>query len=650
MKTLYLHIFVLIFFSYNALAQKNVDFKPENFESEEAFDEATKYLYTGDDYFDDGIEWYSLALDNYEKAYEFNPNNSELNYRMGVCNYYLNDNFKSLQLYNKAYELDPNVNEMILYRIGQGYQFRLQFDKAIEFFNQFKSAYNGKERDKRLSDADKRISECENGKKLIKNFVGGLVVNIQKINSKYTEHSPLISPDENTIYFTSRRPSNPEDVDQLGRSYEDIYVAKKDENGIWQEAVNIGDPINTKNHDATIGLSPDGLSLYIYDGKRNGGDILVSHFKDSAWTHPEALPAPINTKNQETAISFSPDGKLVYFVSNRPEGIGGKDIWVADVENGKYKNARVLSGPINTVYDERAVFIHPDGKTMYFSSEGHETMGGFDIFKSTLQSDGIWGEPKNIGYPVNTAGDDIFFVTSKDNKRGYFSSMKLNSKGEQDIYMYVFPEEDESSMDMIVVRGILRDADSKKNIPGTIVFTDTKTGKKTEIIADPETGEFLASIPKGKDYAVNVTSNGYTLLSESIHPDSNQSRDFLLSLDLNNQSQCKPIVLQNVWFDFDAATLRTESNAELDQLFDFLKGCDQYKVEISGYTCNAGDQNYNYILSQRRAQSVVDYLINKGISKDRLIAKGYGSENSIADNGTKEGRIKNRRVEFKLVN
>lgn len=476
-----------------------------------------------------------------------------------------------------------------------------------------------------------------------------MVVNISKVNSKYIEHSPLISADEKMMFFTSRRPTgNPKDVDEYGRSYEDIYYSVKDKNGIWKEAKNIGLPINTKHHDATIGLSNDGKKLYIYDGRRNGGDILVSYF-DSTWSKPIPLPSPINTKYQETAISFSPDGKTAYFVSNRPNGVGGKDIWKANVtKDGKYKNVKVLSETINTIYDERAVFIHPDGKTMYFSSEGHLSMGGFDIFKSIKGEDGQWGAPVNIGYPVNTTGDDVFFVTSADNKRGYFSSLKLNSKGEQDIYMYVFPEEDDE-IETIIVRGQIKDSNSKNPIAGSIVFTDTDTGKEIKITSDPKTGEFLASIPKGKNYAVNITADGYTLLSESINPNNNQNKDFLLDLDMNKQSACKPIVLKNIWFEFDKADLKEASFAELNQLRDFLEGCDQYNIEITGFTCNLGSQQYNALLSERRAKSVANYLISKGISKERITTKGVGPDKPIASNNTREGRIKNRRVEFQLI-
>ncbi len=648
MKTILLALIIFILLSINSIAQVNVEFKKENFESKEDYDKALNYLFSGDDYFDDGIDKYSFALENYEKAAELNPNNALLNYKIGVCYYYANDNFKSLQFYNKAYQLDSLVNDIILYRIGQGYQFRLQFNKAVEYYNQFFSKYTGKEKKEWQEAAKKRIQECADGKDLIKNFVGGMVVNIKNVNSKYIDHSPLITNDEQTLFFTSRRPSADfVDVDEAGRAYENIYIAKKNEKGIWQEAINIGAPISSKNNNATIGLSPDGHKLYIYYGRKNNGDIYVSEFKDSAWSVPSALPAPINTKYQETAISFSPDGKLVYFVSNRPNGIGEKDIWVADItKDGKYENAKPLSATINTIYNERAVFVHPDGKTMYFSSEGHKTMGGFDIFKSTKDEKGEWGVPENIGYPINTAGDDVFFVPSLDNKRAYFSSLKLNSKGEQDIYMYVFPELAEKNL--IVIKGTIRDESTKKIIPANIIFKN-EAGKKLEIKSDPETGEYSVSIPKNKNYELSVESLGYTTLEESINPHADETKDFLLSMKGEVLSNCKPIVLENIWFDFDKSNLKSASFNELDSLAAFLSTCTRYNVEIGGHTCTAGSKSYNYFLSKKRAQSVVDYLIKKGVDAKRLTSQGYGPDKPISDNSTRAGRIKNRRVEFKLI-
>ncbi len=653
MKTTQILTFALLLFSLTAYNQVNKAIKVENFSSKEDFEIAQNYYFQGNDYYDDGIEWYDKALENYKKVHELIQDNAELNYKMGVCYYYANDHFHALEHYNKAYQLDPKVDELLMYRIAEAFQFKLQFEEAIKHYQKFIDTVEGTDAPTWKDKATRKIEECENGKELIKNFVGGLVVNLKKVNSKYMDHSPLVSADDKTMFFTSRRPTSiPEDVDPQGRSYEDVYIATKDENGNWQDAVNIGDPINTRNHDATIGLSADGKTLYIYDGKHNNGDILISKLEGDKWTTPVALPDPINTKYQENAISFTPDNKWAYFVSNRPGGVGQKDIWRAESDGkGGFKNAKALSNTINTKFNEQAVFISSDGKTMYFSSEGHKTMGGFDIFKSALNASGEWDEPQNIGYPVNTAGDDVFFVTSSDGTRAYFSSQKLNSLGEQDVYMYVFAESDQDEeAENIVIRGNVKDEKTGKSLPAVLTFTDTKTNEVIKVKSDPQTGEFLASVPKGKNYALNITSNGYTMLSESINPNDNQNKNFVLNLDMNQNSECKPIELQNVWFGFDKIELLPESHGELNQLAEFLKGCDNYMVEIGGYASSDGDYKYNVKLSKRRAEAVAAYLYTKGVNQASVKTVGYGPENPIGNNKTKAGRLKNRRVEFKLIN
>lgn len=636
------------------MGQTKIDFNQEDFKSLEDYNLAVKHLYLGDDFYADGedngldgVAFYKKALNNYLESAKLTSDNAALNYRIGECYYQIDENIESDEYIRKSYELDSNIHPMVLYRLGQGAQFKLQFSNAIEFYNQFKDNYSGEKKAEWFKNTDKRILECTDGQDLTENFVGGLVKNLNRINSKYMEHSPVLTADEKTIFFTSRRPILNHETDSIGRFDENIFVAKKDINGNWMEAKSIGSSINNEEHNAVIGVSPDGKKLYLYDGE-NSGDILFSDFTEGEWSVPTAYPSPINSKHSETAISFSADGKEVFFVSDRPDGLGKKDIWRADVEEGgSFSNVRTMNAFINTPYNERSVFMHQDGKTMYFSSEGHRTMGGYDIFKSEKDEDGNWGEAQNIGYPVNTSGDDVSFVTSSDNKRGYFSAVKSNSKGEQDIYSYIFPEKSKEG-DKIIVRGTVKGNVSKEPVLANIIFTNIETGKKTSINSDHETGGFIASIPKGEKYAVNVLADGFLLFSESINPLSDENIDFLLSFDLNSISNCKALVLENIWFEFDKSQLMDISFSELDELVKFLTTCNMYKVEVGGYTCTDGTEEYNVLLSEKRAQSVIEYLVSKGINKDRLVSKSYGSKNPIANNNTEDGKIKNRRVEIRL--
>jgi len=649
MKKTYTLLSILVFSLTSIFAQKNVEFEIQNFETKADYDTARYYYYSGDDYYEDGVEWYGLAIKDYLKANKLNPNNAILNYKIGTCYDNMNNSFLALKYYNKAYKLNPNVNPVVLYKIAQGYQYRLQLKKAESTYNQFISEYKKSDKKDWEDFVKKRIKECHTANKLLKNFVGGMVVNLKGVNSKFDDHSPLVTLDENTMYFTSRRlKGNHGNVDAQGQAFEDIYVARKSKNGVWQKPKNLGDIINTKNHDATIGLFPNEDRLYIYKGKLNKGDIWITKKTKEGWTEPEALPAPINSKYQETAISFSPNGKTVYFVTNRPNGVGKKDIWKAEVkEDGTFVNAHALDTTINTPEDERSVFLQQDGKTMYFSSKGHEGMGGFDIFRSTLDSNGKWGKPVNMGYPINTMDNDVCFITSKNGERGYFSSVKMNGLGGQDVYMYVFPEKEDKTL--ANVKGNITDAESLKPILAHIVVTDIKTKKViADVNTDSRSGAFKLKLPKNKDLNIAIHAENYAFLSQTINLKKDEQKNFSLTLNTEN-SICKAIVLENVWFDFDKANLKEISFAELNQLVDYLNKCNQYNVEIGGHTCDMGSKAYNDALSLRRAQSIVNYLIKKGVDKKRLVVKGYGFSKPLVPNTSKTNRIKNRRVEFKLI-
>ena len=258
-----LYSILISIFSLNAFSQTDTEFEKINFKSSEEFDKAIIYLAVGDSFYADGEEWYNLAIEQYLKANELNPNNSDLNYRLGMCYFNSNDIYNSDKYIKCAYKLDPKVNDLVLYRLGQGSQSKLKLDEAITYFNKFKDEYEGSKKKKWLERTERRLEECNNGKDFTTNHVGGLVKNIQRINSKFIDHSPIITQDEQTIFFTSQRP-NESGVGELGEYNEDIYVSKKDKNGNWQKAVNLGSPINTELHDASVGVSEDGNTLYIY--------------------------------------------------------------------------------------------------------------------------------------------------------------------------------------------------------------------------------------------------------------------------------------------------------------------------------------------------------------------------------------------------
>ncbi|MEI7597364.1 MAG: OmpA family protein [Bacteroidota bacterium] len=671
-------IFVILLAFIQICNAQNVEFEKKNFpDKKDEYKNAVRAIKDGDYFFAQAGAKYKEALNKYQIAQSLNPNNAELNYKIGKCIINGREKNKSLDYFKKAYELNSKYAEDLPYLLGCACQLNYKWDDAIKYFNEYKLKGTPKE------DVDKRLSECETGKTLEKTPIRVFIDNLgQVVNSPYNEYAPVISADQSVLIFTSRRPGttgdekDPRDFD----FYEDIYIAKN-ENDQWQAPVNPGSPLNTKSHDAVVGLSNDGQKLLTYRGQDNGGDIYISNLKGDQWSNPDALNNNINSKYQEPSASLSPDGKTLYFTSRREGGFGDLDVYKSTQnEKGKWQKPENLGPIINTKYDEDAVFIHPDGKTLYFSSRGHKTMGGFDIFKSVYEN-GKWSEPENLGFPINTPDNDAYFVLAANGINGYYSSARDGGLGGQDIYMITFLGEEKQvvnnsednliasitapisatvveaklevkSQQLTMLKGIITDATTKAPLNASIELVDNNLN---EVLAtfesNSKSGKYLVSLPAGRNYGIVVKAQGYLFHSENFDIAATDGySEVVKDIALNKVDVGSKIVLKNIFFDFGKATLRTESTVELDNLANLLKEYSTLKIEISGFTDNKGADAYNLTLSEDRAKAVVDYLVSKkGIDKTRLTAKGYGKSQPIATNDTEEGRQQNRRTEFKIL-
>lgn len=639
--------------------------------------------------------YYREALPLLFKANKFNPNNAELNYRLGRC-YIMNAVYKeeSVPHLEKALKLNPSVAPDIHYHLGMAYHITMKFDKAITAFEKYKSKLVSKN-PAELEDVNKRIEECKFAKKLIAKPERVFIDNFNKpVNTKYPEYGAIISADESVMMFTSRRNTStgaekmPEGTTDY---FEDIYITKKVD-GKWTQPENMGSPINTDGHDATTAVAPDAQSMIIYLDDKGDGNLYECKLEGNVWSKPKKMNKFINTKSHESSASYSNDGKTLYFVSDKDGGFGHHDMYVTqwDEETQDWGEAKNLGSVVNTKYNEEAVLIHPDGKTLYFSSQGHETMGGYDIFKSTLQEDGSWGKPENIGYPINSVDDDVFFVINASGRRGYYSSFKADGYGEKDIYMITFlgPEkplqlnsEDnllasiakpvsekviEKQVDALtkritILKGVVRDAETLKPVGADLELIDVEENVTLATFESNEsTGKYLVSLPSGKNYGLIVREEGYLFHSENFNiPETSAYQEVEKNIDLKKIKVGSAIVLKNIFYDYNKATLRDASKNELDRLTKLLNENPSLKIELSAHTDSRGGNKYNEQLSQRRAQSCVDYLIGKGISKDRLVAKGYG-ETQLIKTDAEIAKLKfedekeaahqeNRRTEFKIL-
>lgn len=479
------------------------------------------------------------------------------------------------------------------------------------------------------------------------------------INTELNEYFPCLTVDGSTILFTRRLP-HPEAPQGFN---EDFYTSISTE-GTWSPSANIKDPINTLFNEGAPSLAADGQLLFFtacelfgdYGGERKGYgscDIFYTLKGSQNWTKPRNLGKTVNTQHWETQPSFSADGKTLYFIRGKRtrSGVRRGDIYTTVLgKDGYWTNPIPLGPQINTTGNEESVFIHPDGKTLYFSSDGHLGMGGLDIFKSTLQEDGKWSQPINLGYPINTHKSENSLLVGASGKLAYFASDRPNGFGGLDLYQFELPNHLKPNP-VNYFAGKIFDKETKKPLSARFELIDLKTGEIIiESYSNPGNGGFLVTLPSGKDYALNASLDGYLFYSENFSFEKSKNNEPVKKdIPLLAIKVGEAIVLKNIFFETNQFNLKDKSKVELEKLVDFLKKNTNIKIEISGHTDSIGSNESNRTLSKNRANSVVDYLIKNEIEKDRISSRGYGSSKPIDSNDTETGRANNRRTEFKIT-
>ncbi|MFD2787454.1 OmpA family protein [Hymenobacter rubripertinctus] len=674
----YLLAFLLL--TTGAASAQSVEFSKDRFGNDkDGLKAAQKEIKQGNEFYDMDPPRYEQALGHYLAAQKFNPSNDQLNYKIGDC--YLHSGFKprALEYLQRAYQLNPDVNPRIHYLLGRGLHLNAKWDAAIAEYKRATPATGTKNTAGLVQDIQKKIRECENGRKLAAKPTRVFIDNAGPgVNSPFPEYGPVITADESVILFTSRRAgSTGGNTDpETGGFFEDVYQSTREGKDGWSAAQGLGDAINTDGHDATVGLAPDGQRLLVYV-EDNGGDLQQAELRGTEWRKPQKLGSRINSKYHESSASYTPDGRSLYFVSDKEGGLGNRDIYKVEIEGrGPAQN---LGSVINTQYGEEGVFLHPDGKTMYFSSEGHNSMGGYDIFKSVFEN-GKWSTPENLGWPINTPDDDVFFVISASGRHGYYSSFRDDGLGSKDIYQITFlgaekppvlSQEDQLlasrvqpvketllappvaivAAQVTILKGVVTEEASKQPLEATIDVIDNSLNQViASFQSNEKSGRYLVSLPSGVNYGIVVRKEGYLFHSENFDlPAGSAYAEVVKDIALKKLDVGVKVVLNNIFFDFDKATLRKESTGELERLQKLLTETPALRLEISGHTDNVGADAYNKDLSQRRAKAVVDYLVTKGVDKGRLTFAGYGDTQPVAPNTTKAGRQLNRRTEFKVT-
>lgn len=589
----------------------------------------------------------SLLNQALNRDYKF----AEAHLRLGTCYKAVEDNAGAIKHFTEVIKLKPEDPRYSLayfvlaeINIKEG-----KYDEAIELLNQHqKIAPKGN----LLDEGARMLQNAQFAMQAINNPVE---FNPEPLSSKVNvfqlQYFPVLTADENTLFFTARNGNARTDD-------EDIFISTKDTFGEWTTPESISRNINTRFNEGTCSISADGRMMIFTacEGRQGYGscDLYVTYKIGEEWSIPNNLGPNINSPQWDSQPSLSADGNTLYFVSNRPGGIGNRDIYVSyRNEAGDWTMAQNLGEPINTSSDEVSPFIHANGLTFFFASNGHPGFGGFDLFSSEIDVNNQWGVPKNVGYPINTSEDQVSLFIAASGTTAYYANEKKqgNQYVDSKIYSFELPPQLQVTRGVNYVKGRVVDAITQKPIVATVELYDLETDElSSRVKSDSLTGEYLITLTKGSEYALYVNKNGYLFDSRyfSFQEDDSVNPE-LADILLNKINRGESVNLNNIFFDFDKFVLREKSKTELKKIIAFLNAYPDIKIEIEGHTDNVGSAQYNLELSRNRALSVYEYLLENGIADNRVYYKGYGMEKPIATNDTEEGRQQNRRIAFKIL-
>ncbi len=672
----YLNLFLLIFLFYSSVseAQTDVSIRKKDFETDKpGFKEAWKHVTDGDSFYKDKGIWYESAFNEYLKAFAYNSSNPELNYKLGISALYSDKKEEAAGFLLKAFELKNDVAEDILLLTGRALQYAGRYSEAVEKFNSYLNSQVKKPEEK-IFLAKKCIDECNSALILTKDTLRISIDNMgANINSNADDYSEVFTSDGKTMFFASRREVKGSNNYYPDSKFDENIFISLQKNGAWDSAYVAEKNLTTKYCETPLYIDSAGSKLYIYAGYANGGDIMMSENKKGEWKKPEPVDFGINSNGSETSFTFSPSGNEIYYVTDKgKDNIGGKDIYFIKKLNDRKWSKPQNAGPvINSAFDEESLRFSKKGDTLWFSSKGHNSIGGFDIFYSTKNKSGAWDIVKNYGYPVNTPWDEIFYYRSfADDSAFYFVSNRPGGFGGLDIYNGRILPPPPSKPDTVVVKevaplilpvavkevvlileGIVNDSETGGPVIAKIDVIDVATSQVVITTASSDLdGSYRVSLPGKKSYLIDIRATGFISDLKRLNiPDTSSREVFKLNVSLPKIKVGKKVVLNNIFFETGKAILTTGSFTELERLLNILLDNPQMKIEISGHTDKTGSETFNFKLSENRSKAVVEYMVKKGIERSRMESRGFGSLQPIADNATAQGRAKNRRVEFKIL-
>ena len=618
-----------------------------------------KDLKTGNKFFEQ--ENYRAAIPYFEKVLAKDPNNAKALFNAGIS-YMSFDKEKASDYIYKAQKLKPKVSKDVDYWLGRVDHLNYNFDEAIAHYQ----AYNAtlKKNDQRKEELAQLIIHSKNAKVQFGSPKDIFVKNLgPTINTQYSEHSPVISSDDKILIFTSRgdnvtgangkvSDSKNKSVAADGEYYEDVFEATRIDDENWQKPRSLSGVLNGKGHDASIQLFDNDTKMLMYRNDNNG-DIFVTDKSGGDWTAPKPLDANINSKAFESDAFITPDGLTIYFSTGKYSEDGTLDLYTAtrSAVGSDWGTARSLGANINTKYDDDSPYLSKDGKTLYFSSRGHNTMGGYDIFKSEYdEGSRKWGQAQNMGYPVNTPDDDAYYRLSPDGSYAYLSSYRIGGYGEKDIYTINYIKNSN------IVGKVFSKKDSTSVIPGVELVFSGKQADNTALsfrdVTKPD-GAYQVAVLSGRTYQVAVSKDGKNIETQefpvpvSTNDSTTITKNFYI--DYIDTTTFAGAPFKNIYFDTDKYNLRPESITELNNISQVLTANSGLNISIEGHCDSRNTDEYNMVLGQNRADAAKNYLVKQGIADSRLTTVSYGERRPAAPNDSPENMQLNRRDEFKPV-
>lgn len=611
-------------------------------------------------YYDQGKEAYEKekyadAIPYFIESLKVNDKNEDALYYLGWSYKMTNQPQKALEQFQLLEKLNPNYSPTLYYDLGGLYSDAGQFEKGAQMQQTFLKKYpvNANNTLKRHQ-AQYKLRYAEEQKELLKtkDVMKPPVKLSAQVNSEWNDYMPMLDAKGTKLYFTSRRKGGLKYDDASAKEGdEDLYFIEKI-NGQWSAAKLLPEPINTGGNDGAAAFSADGqIMIYGGCGREDGVgscDLYISYLEGDKWSTPQNLGNVVNTDDWEAQSTISNDGSKIIFCSSREGSYGNEDLYMIEKNLfGEWGPAMNLGPVVNTPFNDKSPFFSHDGKTLYFASDGHPGFGGLDVFKTTYEN-GKWTPPINMGKPLNTAGDDIYFTIGGSGEVGYFSSDREGNNDE--LYEIEIPES-LRPQPTVVVEGIVTNAKTGERVAAHVMVEDLNSGEIIAVVkSNSVSGRYLVVLPSGKSYSVSANKETFFFHSERFDVPADATFETLKKdIPLKPIEKGTKIVLNNIFFETGKATLTSQSKVELEKAIDLLNQNPTMIIEVGGHTDNVGDDDFNMKLSHDRAKSVRDYLVTGGILSTRVQAKGYGETNPVATNDTDDGRKANRRTEFVIL-